>query len=373
MLIYGAAEVVTDGGRPADEARTGRVAALAADPDGEFADREGCPGLVVGAIWERADRRRRLHAAVERRADREGLIGSPSSPGSTPAAAPSPRASSTPTPTCCSPAPARASSPCGSRAPATWRSSPRAAASCPRSLQRGRSAEQLVAHGRRWLDEMLGHGVTTIEAKSGYGLDLATELRLLEVAHRLGREGPIDVVPTFLGAHAVAPEFRGRPDGDRGVCPHVIEEQLPGVAAQGRARFCDVFCEEGVFNADQSRRILRRPLGYGLRPRLHADELRAERRRGAGGGARRASADHLATPSRRPGSRRSPPAAGGHAGRGDPPARHDVVPDERPLRPGTTLHRARACRSPSAPTSTRARRRRRACRWSMTVACLELG
>ena len=69
---------------------------------------------------------------------------------------------------------------------------------------RAASAEDLLAHGRRWLDEMLGHGVTTIEAKSGYGLDLETEIRLLDVAHRLGREGPIDVVPTFLGAHAVA-------------------------------------------------------------------------------------------------------------------------------------------------------------------------
>ena len=77
---------------------------------------------------------------------------------------------------------------------------------------RAASADELAAHGRRWLDEMLGHGVTTIEAKSGYGLDLPTELRLLEVAHRLGAEGPIEVVPTWLGAHAVPPEFRDRPD-----------------------------------------------------------------------------------------------------------------------------------------------------------------
>ena len=103
---------------------------------------------------------------------------------------------------------------------------------------------------------MLGHGVTTIEAKSGYGLDLETEIRLLDVAHGLGREGPIDVVPTFLGAHAVPPEFRARPDGTEAYVRRVIEEQLPGVAAHGRARFCDVFCEEGVFTADQSRRIL---------------------------------------------------------------------------------------------------------------------
>ena len=78
---------------------------------------------------------------------------------------------------------------------------------------RAASVDDLVAHGRRWLDEMLAHGVTTVEAKSGYGLDVATELlRLLEVAARLGGEGPVELVPTFLGAHAVPPEFRGRPD-----------------------------------------------------------------------------------------------------------------------------------------------------------------
>jgi imidazolonepropionase len=162
---------------------------------------------------------------------------------------------------------------------------------------RAADAEALAAHGRRWLDEMLHHGVTTIEAKSGYGLDLPTELRLLEVAHQLGAEGPIDVVPTFLGAHAVPPEFRARPDGVEAYVRHVIEEQLPGVAAQGRARSCDVFCERGVFTADQSRRILTAARSYGLAVRLHADELAPS------GGAELAaelgalSADHLHTPS----------------------------------------------------------------------------
>src|SRR5690348_13867707 len=75
---------------------------------------------------------------------------------------------------------------------------------------RAASPEQLYDHGHRWLDEMLGHGTTTIEAKSGYGLDLATELRLLEVAHELGQTGSVDIVPTYLGAHAVPPEFRDR-------------------------------------------------------------------------------------------------------------------------------------------------------------------
>ena len=167
----------------------------------------------------------------------------------------------------------------------------------PVAATRRASPEELAAHGRRWLDEMLGHGVTTVEAKSGYGLDLATELRLLEVAHRLGAEGPVDVVPTWLGAHAVPPEYRERPDGKDAFVRSLIDEQLPGVAAQGRAVAADVFCEQGVFSADQSRRILTAAAGYGLRPRLHADELAPS------GGAELAvevgatTADHLATPS----------------------------------------------------------------------------
>ncbi|HEX2753925.1 MAG TPA: imidazolonepropionase [Candidatus Limnocylindrales bacterium] len=159
------------------------------------------------------------------------------------------------------------------------------------------SADELAVHGRRWLDQMLGHGVTTVEAKSGYGLDLPTELRLLEVAHQLGTEGPIEVVPTWLGAHAVPPEMRNRPDGTEAYVRSLIDIQLPGVAAQGRAVAADVFCERGVFTAEQSRRILTAAAGYGLRTRLHADELAPS------GGAELAAeigattADHLATPS----------------------------------------------------------------------------
>ncbi|MEZ0239620.1 MAG: imidazolonepropionase [Chloroflexota bacterium] len=162
---------------------------------------------------------------------------------------------------------------------------------------RAASAEALQEHGRRWLAEMLSHGTTTIEAKSGYGLDLATELRLLEVAHRLGEEGPVDVLPTWLGAHAVPPEFRARPEGTEAFVRYLLDEQLPGVVAQGRARFADVFCELGVFSVDQSRRILDAAARLGLAPRLHADEIAPS------GGAELAaelgalSADHLATPS----------------------------------------------------------------------------
>ncbi|HYN69731.1 MAG TPA: imidazolonepropionase [Candidatus Eisenbacteria bacterium] len=162
---------------------------------------------------------------------------------------------------------------------------------------RAASSEDLEEHGRRWLSEMLSHGTTTVEAKSGYGLDLATELRLLDVAHRLGEEGPVDVLPTWLGAHAVPPEFRARPDGAEAFVRYLLEEQLPGVVAQGRARFADVFCELGVFSADQSRRILDAAARLGLAPRLHADEIAPS------GGAELAaeigalSADHLARPS----------------------------------------------------------------------------
>jgi imidazolonepropionase len=162
---------------------------------------------------------------------------------------------------------------------------------------RAASEAQLMDHGRRWLGEMLAHGTTTIEAKSGYGLDLPSELRLLEVAHRLGKEGPIEVLPTWLGAHAVAPEFRARPDGTEAYVRSLIEEQLPGVVAQGRARFADVFCERGVFSPEQARRILQAASRLGLASRLHADELAPS------GGAELAaelgalSADHLAAPS----------------------------------------------------------------------------
>jgi imidazolonepropionase len=162
---------------------------------------------------------------------------------------------------------------------------------------RAATAEELTAHGRRWLDEMLGHGVTTVEAKSGYGLDLATEIRLLEVAHELGKAGPIDIVPTFLGAHAVPPEFRSRPDGTEAYVRHVIDEQLPAVAAHGRARFCDVFCEEGAFTADQSERILRAAEAFGMAPRLHADELVPSGGAELAAEIRAVSADHLAAPS----------------------------------------------------------------------------
>ncbi|HSW41355.1 MAG TPA: imidazolonepropionase [Patescibacteria group bacterium] len=167
---------------------------------------------------------------------------------------------------------------------------------------RAASDEALLAHGRRWLAQMLRTGTTTVEAKSGYGLDTPTELRLLAAAGRLAAEGPVDVVATFLGAHAVPPEVRDAHPGDRDAATEayvasVIAQQLPAVAAQGIARSCDVFCETGVFTADQARRILLAARALGLDIRLHADELAPS------GGAELAaelgalSADHLGAPS----------------------------------------------------------------------------
>jgi imidazolonepropionase len=115
---------------------------------------------------------------------------------------------------------------------------------------------------------MLRHGTTTVEVKSGYGLDRETELRMLEAIDRADRAHPIDVVPTFMGAHAVP----GDADADDYV-DAVVADQLPAVADQGIAEFCDVFCEEGVFTVEQSRRVLEAGLDHGLAPKVHAEEL----------------------------------------------------------------------------------------------------
>jgi imidazolonepropionase len=159
---------------------------------------------------------------------------------------------------------------------------------------RSASDDELLSGARRWLGEMLGHGVTTVEVKSGYGLDVEHELRLLRLAGILADEGPLEVVPTFLGAHAVPAEFRDRAGGASAYLASVIDEQLPAVAEQGIASACDVFCEEGVFDVPGSRRLLEAAQRLGLATRLHADELHPS------GGAELAaqvgarSADHLA-------------------------------------------------------------------------------
>ncbi len=124
--------------------------------------------------------------------------------------------------------------------------------------------ETLLAH----LDVMLARGSTTVEVKSGYGLETETELRLLEVIDRADDEHPVDLVATYLGAHAV-PESRD----DEEYVDEVVEEHLPAVADQGIAEFCDVFCEEGVFDVEASRRVLEAGTAAGLTPKVHAEEF----------------------------------------------------------------------------------------------------
>jgi len=135
---------------------------------------------------------------------------------------------------------------------------------------RAASAADLLALGRRRLDSMLAFGVTTVEGKSGYGLDRETEIRQLEVMAELDRAHPVDVVPTFMGAHAVPPEYKGRTDA---FVDFLLAEVLPGVADRGLAEFCDVFCEQGIFSIEQSRRLLAGAAAAGLKPKLHADEI----------------------------------------------------------------------------------------------------
>jgi imidazolonepropionase len=132
------------------------------------------------------------------------------------------------------------------------------------------SRERLEAEGRRLARSFLGHGVTAFEAKSGYGLDPTSELKQLEALKTLASEGPQTIVPTFLGAHFVPPEYKSDPDG---YVDLICNTMLPEIASRGLARFCDVFCEEGAFDVDQSRRILWKAKELGLLPRLHADEI----------------------------------------------------------------------------------------------------
>jgi len=128
----------------------------------------------------------------------------------------------------------------------------------------------MVSDAMARLDTMALWGTTTVEGKSGYGLDTPTEIRSLEAIAEAGRLHPLDVVPTFLGAHAVPPEYKDRPDE---YIDLVIDEMLPVVEEGKLARFCDVFCEEGVFTVEQSRRLLEAARSRGLIPKLHADEI----------------------------------------------------------------------------------------------------
>jgi imidazolonepropionase len=155
---------------------------------------------------------------------------------------------------------------------------------------RAATEEELVAAARLRLDEMLACGTTICEAKSGYGLDVASELRQLHAMRTLDEEHAIDVVPTFMGAHEIPLEYRDR----RGEYIRlVIEEMLPRVAEEGLAEYCDVFCERGVFTPEESIEILEAGRQAGLRPRVHADELAPSGGASVAARVRARSADHL--------------------------------------------------------------------------------
>ena len=155
---------------------------------------------------------------------------------------------------------------------------------------RAASEDELLAQSLPRAQALVNEGVTTLEVKSGYGLDLASELKMLRVAKRLGEQLGIDVIRTFLGAHALPPEFAQRQDD---YVRHVCDDMLPAVAAEQLADAADVFCERIAFTREQTERVFERASKLGLKLRLHADQL------SDGGGGELAarhgalSADHL--------------------------------------------------------------------------------
>ena len=130
--------------------------------------------------------------------------------------------------------------------------------------------EQLWSIGYERLDEMLDMGVTTVEGKSGYGLDFETELRQLRVMADLNEEHPVDVVSTYLGAHATPPEYTHQTDD---YITYMIEQVLPELRLERTVTFCDVFCEQGVFSLKQSERLLRAARSQRFKLKMHADEI----------------------------------------------------------------------------------------------------
>lgn len=137
-------------------------------------------------------------------------------------------------------------------------------------MTREATEEEIFVQTVKRLDSFLAHGVTSIEGKSGYGLNLETEIKQLRVMRRLQQEHPIDIVPTFMGAHAVPSDFKGKEDQ---YVDLVVNEMLPRVAHDKLAKFNDVFCEVGVFTPEQSKRILEAGKTLGLTPKIHADEI----------------------------------------------------------------------------------------------------
>lgn len=150
--------------------------------------------------------------------------------------------------------------------------------------------DELYQRSFAFLDELFAQGVTTVEIKSGYGLDTANEIKQLIVIRRLQQTHRADVIPTFLGAHAVPREYAGKANA---YLSYLCRETIPAVAYDGLAEFCDVFCEKGVFDAMQSRALLACAMRYGMRPKIHADEMEEIGGTTLAMDARAISAEHL--------------------------------------------------------------------------------
>jgi imidazolonepropionase len=157
-------------------------------------------------------------------------------------------------------------------------------------LTRAAAEDDLLIAARRHRDWMLRFGTTTLEAKSGYGLDRETELKILRVIARLRQEGPVFIVPTLLAAHTVPPEFADRRDE---YVRFVAEELIPEVAAAGLARYCDVFCDDHAFTVDEARIVLVAALRHGLGLRIHAEQFRSGTGAALAAELGAATADHL--------------------------------------------------------------------------------
>lgn len=138
---------------------------------------------------------------------------------------------------------------------------------------RAAPAKELEKRTLGFLARFAEHGTTTLEAKSGYGLDLESELKTLRLHRGLAKKQPIGIVSTFLGAHVVAPEFRGREDGADAYVDLICEEMLPRIAKERLADFCDTFCDRGAFTVEQARRVLEAGITLGLPARMHAEQL----------------------------------------------------------------------------------------------------
>jgi len=155
---------------------------------------------------------------------------------------------------------------------------------------RAMDEDRLYARALRFAREMSALGVTACEMKSGYGLNLIDELKQLRVIRRLGKTAPMTVAATFLGAHALPEEYAGDREA---YIDFLCDQVIPQVAGEGLAEFCDVFCEQGVFNAPQSEKILACGLAHGLRPKIHADEIEEIGGTELAGKVRAISAEHL--------------------------------------------------------------------------------